>query len=54
MWKRRAMFSEAIKAIIDLLKIQKEAKKTDLEIDKLKREKAASESVIQPHCRGDL
>jgi hypothetical protein len=37
----------ALKSIVGLLKLQKDAKKTDLEIDKLQRERAASESLIQ-------
>jgi hypothetical protein len=37
----------AIQAIIKLLKIKKEAKKTDLEVEKLERDKAKEESLIK-------
>jgi hypothetical protein len=40
------MIIDALKSIIDLLKLRKDAKKTDLEIDKLKREKRISASMI--------
>lgn len=41
------MFSEAIVSIINLLKLRKDAKKTDLEIERLESEKKARESIIQ-------
>lgn len=41
------MIGDALRGIIDLLKIQKDARKADLEIEKLEREKAEAKSVIQ-------
>jgi hypothetical protein len=41
------VINEAIRTIIDLLKLQKEAKKTDLEIERLEREKAKAKSLIE-------
>ena len=41
------MFNTAIRNIIDLLKIKKDAKKTDLDIDKLERDKKKEEARIQ-------
>jgi hypothetical protein len=41
------MFNTAIKSIIDLLKLRKDVKKTDLEIEKLKREQKNAESMIK-------
>ena len=40
------MINEAIRAVIDLLRLRKDAKKTDLEIDKLDREKKKEQSVL--------
>jgi hypothetical protein len=37
----------ALRSIIDLLKLDKDVKRTDLEIDKLAREKRNAESLIQ-------
>ncbi len=36
------MIGDSIRAVIDLLKLRKDEKKLDLEIDKLQREKAAA------------
>ena len=44
----------ALKAIIDLLKLRKDVKKTDLEIGKLEREQKKSESLIQPASFEDI
>ncbi len=41
------MLNEAIRAIIDLLKIKKDVKKTDLEIQKLDRENRRADSRIE-------
>ena len=41
------MFNATIKSIIDLLKLRKDSKKTDLEIEKLKREQKNAESMIK-------
>ena len=41
------MINNALKAIIDLLKLRKDVKKTDLEINKLEREQKKAESIIQ-------
>jgi hypothetical protein len=41
------MFNSVIKSIIDLLKLRKDAKKTDLEIEKLERERKKAESRIE-------
>ena len=46
------MFIEGIKAIINLLKLKKDAKKTDLEIKKL--EKETKENVIVPATMEDI
>jgi hypothetical protein len=40
----RQVINASIRAIIDLLKIKKDAQKTDLEIEKLKREKKSDQS----------
>ena len=41
------MFNNAIRSIIDLLKLRKDVKKTDLEIEKLEREQKIAESMIK-------
>jgi hypothetical protein len=41
------MFGQALKAIIDLLRLRKDVKKTDLEILKLEKEQKKAESSIQ-------
>ena len=41
------MWNAAIRAIIDLLKLRKDVRKTDLEIKKLEREDKASANLIQ-------
>lgn len=48
------MFNEALKAIIDLLKLRKDAKKADLEIAKLEREQKSSGSLIQRASFDDI
>jgi hypothetical protein len=40
------MINEALSAIINLLKLKKDVKKTDLEIDKLEREQKKEKSTI--------
>ena len=41
------MFGDTMRAIIDLLKLRKDEKKLDLEIEKLQRDKRKEESAIQ-------
>ena len=41
------MLNQAIRSIIDLLKLKKDARKTDLEIEKLEREIESAKSVFQ-------
>ncbi|MDJ0721009.1 MAG: hypothetical protein QNJ04_05245 [Desulfobacterales bacterium] len=48
------MIDDAIRSIIDLLKLKKDVKKTDLEIDRLKREKNESESLIKVASENDI
>lgn len=48
------MLNQAIRSIIDLLKLKKDARKTDLEIDKLEREKRSSESMIHIASNEDI
>ena len=40
------MFNEALSGIINLLKLKKDAKKTDLEIEKLERERKKDEALL--------
>jgi hypothetical protein len=44
----------AMKSVIDLLKLKKDVKKTDLEISKLEREKKQAESFIQLASLDDI
>ena len=48
------MFNDAIRSIIDLLRIKKDVKKTDLEIEKLSREKNKSEALIKVASEEDI
>ncbi len=48
------MINEAIRAIIDLLKLKKDAKKTDLEIEKLDRERKKAQSLIEIASLDDI
>ena len=48
------MFGDAIKSIIDLLKLRKDVKKTDLEIEKLKREEKSAKSMLTPATFEDI
>jgi predicted nucleic acid binding AN1-type Zn finger protein len=48
------MFNDAIRSIIDLLRIKKDVKKTDLEIDKLSREKNQSEALVKVASEEDI
>lgn len=48
------MINEAIQAILSLLKLRKDAKKTDLEIEKLEAEKKQKASLIQIASLDDI